>query len=562
MDKEKQFVPRKLKIWLPLLLSLVLVLGMLVGIKMQTNPAEVAVVTQKQQIPPSALGQGKIEEFIRYIEAKYVDDINQDELVKEAIDNILKQLDPHSNYISADHLKEVNEQLQGNFEGIGIEFLIMDDTIVVVSPLAGGPSEKIGILEGDRIVEIGDSLVAGVHITTADIMAELRGAKGTEVSIGILRGNEKEIRSFTITRDKIPVNSVDVAYMLDEETGYIKINRFSANTYKEFMEGLETLVEKKGMKDLVIDLRQNPGGYLQEATDILSQLFKEKNKLLVYTEGRTASRSDYESTGRSFFDIDDIAVLIDEGSASASEILAGAIQDWDRGVIVGRRSFGKGLVQEQYRLRDGSAIRLTVARYYTPSGRLIQKSYKNLKDYDEDVANRIQHGEMYSKDSIPIADTTVYLTAGGRVVYGGGGITPDFFIPLDPNILNDYYLHLRPFIRTFVFHYLSGHKADFEQLTLEEFQADNFVNEDVLNDFLAFAKQRGVKNNSRQWRRIKPEFKRLIKADLAKNLFGNKGYYSVWNLEDKTVKKALEVLKQENPLSLKGTSKINSLIFN
>jgi len=551
MEKEKQFVPRRLKVWLPLLLSLVLVLGMLVGIKMQPNPPEVAVVTKKQQIPPSALGQGKIEEFIRYIEAKYVDDINRDELVKEAIDNILKQLDPHSNYISADRLKEVNEQLEGNFEGIGIEFLILDDTIVVVSPLAGGPSEKAGILTGDKIVEIGDSLVAGIHITTAGIMAELRGAKGTEVTIGILRGNEKEIRPFTITRDKIPVHSVDVAYMLDEETGYIKINRFSAKTYKEFMEGLENLVEKKGMKDLVIDLRQNPGGYLQEATDILSQLFKEKNKLLVYTEGRTASRSDYESTGRSFYDIENLAVLIDEGSASASEILAGAIQDWDRGIIVGRRSFGKGLVQEQYRLRDGSALRLTVARYYTPSGRLIQKSYDNLKAYDEDVSNRLKHGEMYNKDSIPIADTTVFHTAGGRVVYGGGGITPDYFIPLDPNLLNDYYLHLRPFIRPFVFRYLSGHKADFEQMTLEEFKPKPIVNEKVLKDFMAFAKQRGVKNNSRQWRRVKPEISRLIKAHLSKNLFGDKGYYAVWNAEDKTVEKALEVLKQKNPLSLK-----------
>ena len=301
---------KKLNIWLPVLFSLVLVTGMLIGTKMQSNPPTVAAieVPKKEELPPSTLGQGKLEELIRYIEARYVDDVNKDELVKEAIDNILFQLDPHSSYISAKQLKQVNEQLEGSFDGIGIEFVVVDDTVMVVAAIAGGPAEKAGILSGDKIVMIEDSLTVGDNIDYEGILGKLKGERGSNINIGIRRGNDKDLIRFKLTRDRIPVNSVEVAYMLDEETGYIKINRFSANTYEEFMKTLEDLVDKKGMKHLVMDLRQNGGGYLQEATNILSQLFKEKDKLLVYTEGKNVTRSEYKSTGRNFYDVENIAV--------------------------------------------------------------------------------------------------------------------------------------------------------------------------------------------------------------------------------------------------------------
>ena len=356
---------------------------MLIGTRMQSNPPTAIAIDLPRghdALPPSTIGQGKLEELIRYIESRYVDEVNKDELVKEAIDNILYQLDPHSNYISAEQLKEVNEQLEGSFDGIGIEFVVVDDTVMVVAALSGGPAEGAGILSGDKIVQIEDSLTIGKNIDYEGVLTKLKGEKGSKIKLGVLRGLEKSIRKFTLTRDKISVHSVEVAYMLDDLTGYIKINRFSANTYDEFMKNLEKLVDEKGMKHLVIDLRQNPGGYMQEATNILSQLFKEKDKLLVYTKGKNVPRNDYKSTGRTFYDVENIAVLTDEGSASAS------------GVIIGRRSFGKGLVQEQYRLRDGSAIRLTVARYFTPSGRCIQKPYESREDYDEDMAERMKAG--------------------------------------------------------------------------------------------------------------------------------------------------------------------------
>ena len=380
MVQEETKIPRKLNIWLPLLFALVLVAGMLIGTKLRPAPKGVSVANPNAEVPVSAMGQGKIEELIRYIEARYVDDVDRETLVQEAINEILSKLDPHSNYISAEDLKGVNESLEGEFDGIGIEFLVVDDTLIVVTPLAGGPSETAGVLAGDKIVEVSDSIISGVNMKSSDVMDLLRGKKGTEVTVKILRG--KDTHEITIIRDKIPNHSVDVSYMLDEKTGYIKVNRFSATTYEEFMKSLEELKEKNNMEDLVIDLRGNPGGYLNEATSILSQLFKEQKRLMVYTEGRTVKRNDYETTGRNFHQVDDIAVLIDEGSASASEIVAGAMQDWDRAVVIGRRSFGKGLVQEQYQLSDGSALRLTVARYFTPSGRLIQKDYEDKEAYN------------------------------------------------------------------------------------------------------------------------------------------------------------------------------------
>lgn len=340
--------------------------------------------------------------------------------------------------------------------------------------------------------------------------------------------------------------------MLDTETGYVKINRFSAKTYEEFMNALEDLVDNHDMKHLVLDLRQNPGGYLQEAVNILSQLFDRKDLLLVYTEGKNVSRSEYKSTGRNFYKIENIAVLTDEGSASASEIIAGAIQDHDRGVIIGRRTFGKGLVQEQYRLRDGSAIRLTVARYYTPSGRCIQKPYESREAYDEDVADRIHNGELYDESKVEIEDTTRYLTTGGRVVYGGGGIQPDIFVPLDSFLLNTYFIRLNQQVPAFAFRYLEANRNALEKTTLEEFVQNFAVSDNLLTSFHDFAVRQGVKRNDRQWKQIRKEIGQSLKAGIARHVWSEKGHQLVMNQEDPAVKKAMKVVKEEQSISLKS----------
>jgi len=540
----------RFNVWIPLLFALVLVAGMLIGMRIDTD--QTTIVMEPQEDLVSVMGQGKLEELIRYIEAKYVDDVEREELIDEAIASVLKQLDPHSSYIPADKLREINEQLEGNFEGIGVEFMILDDTIVVVSALAGGPSEAAGIRAGDKIIEVSDSMIAGVNIASRDVMSLLRGEKGSQVEVGIRRNGEAGLRHITITRDKIPMHSVDVAYMLDNSTGYIKINRFSATTYEEFMQSMETLVEEGDMEDLVIDLRHNPGGYLQQATHILSQLFAEKDKLLVYTEGRSVHRSNYETTGRAFYDIDDIVVLIDEGSASASEILAGAIQDHDRGYIVGRRSFGKGLVQEQYRLRDGSALRLTVARYFTPSGRSIQKDYADVEHYDEDLQERLESGELTSSGAdMPIDDTTRYYTSNGRVVYGGGGIMPDIFVPMDEVFVNEDYLELRQLIPSYVYRYMEERGDQVDHYTLKEFRRRFQVGEEVYRAFLDYAAAEGATLSTSPSQQVKTEVKRYLKARIAKHLFDDPGFYQIWNAGDPIIEQALETLGTSKPITSK-----------
>lgn len=540
---------KKIQIWLPLLFAVILVVGMFIGMRMQSVAPQV-VVDKSSENTPTTLGQGKIEELIRYVEAKYVDDVNRDELIENAINEILKELDPHSNYIPAKELREVNEQLDGNFIGIGIEFMMLDDTVVVIAALAGGPSEAVGIQTGDKIVQVADTTIAGVNMDIKDIVNLLRGESGSEVEIGIKRQGLENIKNYTITRDKIPVYSVDVAYMLDDKTGYIKVNRFSATTYEEFMKGLEDLVDNHQMEDLIIDLRHNPGGYLQQATNILSQLFKDKDRLLVYTEGRTVHRNDYESTGRAFFKVDDIVVLIDEGSASASEILAGAIQDHDRGIILGRRSFGKGLVQEQYKLRDGSALRLTVARYYTPSGRSIQKDYDDLDAYENDVNNRYNSGELLEEGKISQADSTRFYTSTGRIVYGGGGISPDIFIPIDTIHANEEYLGLRQQVPAFVFRYMEKEGNSLSEYELETFARSFKVSDELYNEFLQFVTEKGIKHDFSQANVVKPQLRRFLKARIAKYLFEDEGFYYIWNENDGMVNKAIEVLNKNNPVSV------------
>ena len=518
---------------------------MIIGMKIQKVPLIQSRTYTSGEGHQISISEGsKIEELLRYIEHRYVDDVDRDKLVDKAIATILDELDPHSTYIDAENLQRVNEQLEGNFEGVGIEFLMVDDTILVVSAISGGPSDKAGLLAGDKIVMIEDSIVAGVDITTAEIVKYLRGERGSMVNVGIQRHGNKDLLRFDIERDEIPINSVDIAYMLDDRTGYIKINRFSATTHVEFMDSLGYMIEKEGMKDLVIDLRQNPGGYLQEATKMLSQLFKDKKQLLVYTEGRRVKRSDYETTGRNFYEIGEVALLIDEGSASASEIMAGAIQDWDRGVVIGRRSFGKGLVQEQYNLRDGSALRLTVARYFTPTGRSIQKSYDDDADYDGDLRNRMTSGELFNSDSIALSDTTRFYTINeNRIVYGGGGITPDIFVPVDSVELNYNYLQLREHVPQFVYRQLENKTNLPAEQALSEWSKNYQVSNEMIRDLARYAADKGVEITPEELVEITPLLKTTVKARVARQYFGPEGSFSVLNGNDEAVKEALKVLR-------------------
>jgi len=533
---------KKLNVWLPLLLAFVAAFGIFIGFRLQDSMAS----PQQVSVLPSISGKqevGKIEEILRFVEAKYVEDVERDELVEVAINGILEELDPHSSYIPEDELENVNASLEGSFDGIGIEFTIIDDTIQVISPLAGGPSETLGIRTGDKIVEINDTTVAGIGITNSKIMKRLRGKKGTDVKVGIQRGINPEVIHFDITRDEIPDYSIDVSYMVDDRIGFVKINRFSSTTYEEFMKAVEKL-DEAGMKDLIIDVRQNPGGYLQAATKIVGQLFDDK-RLLVYTEGRTQRRNEYKSTGRNFYDIDNVVVLIDEGSASASEILAGAVQDSDRGKIVGRRSFGKGLVQEQYNLNDGSALRLTVARYYTPSGRSIQKPYKGKKgDYDKDIAERFDKGEMENQDSITVADSTRYYTEDGRVVYGGGGITPDVFVALDPVLNNPYFLKTSQYIMEFSYSYLNKNRDKVGGYSsVDDFVKKYNVNDNLLEQFSDYALKKGVKKDKRAFKKAKTAIANRIKAHFARDLFEDEGFYKAWNDQDDMFAEAIRGLK-------------------
>lgn len=547
-------LPRKLNIWLPLLFSFILVAGMFIGVKMVNNPPTIARVqnAKKETLPPGSLGQGKLEELIRYIEAKYVDNVNKDFLVKEAIGNILYQLDPHSSYISSESLKSINDQLEGNFDGIGIEFVVIDDTVMVTGVIPNSPAESAGILANDKIVEIHDSAKIYQNIDHQEMLRMLKGEKGTKVTVGVLRNNESKLRHFTVVRDKIQVRSVEAAYMLDEKSGYVRIARFSSRTFEEFMNALDDLVDNHKMKNLVLDLRENPGGYLQEATNILSQLFLEKDKLLVYTKGKNVNDAEYKSTGRAFHAIGNVAVLVDEGTASASEIIAGAVQDWDRGVIIGRRTYGKGLVQEQYGLRDGSAIRLTVARYYTPSGRCIQKPYSGNKDYDHDLALRLESGEIFDEMVFENSDTTHFYTKAGRVVYGGGGIQPDIFIPMNSVLLHPYHIRLQRHVAPFVFRYLETNRKDVEGMEFQDYLAKFSVSEDLANKFLAFVFEHGESRNEANWRFVKSEILNSIKATIARNLWSATESYTVRNSKDPVILKAVRLLQEDNPLKPKG----------
>lgn len=503
----------------------------------------------------NAGGQGitqetfKLGKTLALLDAIYVDSVNIQEITEKMIISTLRDLDPHSVYIAAKDVEEENEPLIGNFDGIGVQFNLINDTIVIISPTAGGPSEKVGILSGDRIVAIDGEKVTGIGITTTGVRKRLMGPKGTTVVVTVFRKGVKDLIEFTITRDKIPVNSLDAAYMLSGKTGYIKLSRFSEQTANEFIDAVEKL-RNQNMSDLVIDLRGNSGGFMAPAVQIADELLAH-DELIVYIEGKHTSRQDYSSTPSGLLTRSRVVVLIDEGTASASEILSGAIQDWDRGVIVGRRSFGKGLVQNGFSLPDGSEIRLTIARYYTPSGRSIQTPYNEGFDkYFEKFYSRYFNGELIHPDSLNLPDSLkAYTLVNHRIVYGGGGITPDVFVPIDTSYYSDYY---RDMVRTSTITSFTVSYTDRNRKTLlrkyptfQEFSRGfRFTNDDI-----EALKEAGEKNkvtfNAEQFERSAPEMLRVMKGLVARDLWNMNEYFMVVNEDDKAIMKALDILNDQ-----------------
>lgn len=487
-----------------------------------------------------------------YIENFYVDTTNAPKLVENAIVDMLKELDPHSAYISKDELEAANEPLEGSFEGIGVTFQLLRDTILVVAPVPGGPSDKLGIQAGDKIIKINGEDAFGKKVNNKFVMDKLRGEKGTTVDVSIYRNRKPALIDYTIVRDKIPLNSIDATFMLDNEVGYIKLNRFSKTSMEEFHSSMDEL-KKEGMKDLILDLRGNSGGYLNVAVE-LSDQFLSDGKLIVYTEGEKSPRQDFTATSQGDFEKGQLIVLINEGSASASEIVSGAVQDWDRGIVMGRRSFGKGLVQRPFQLPDGSVIRLTSARYFTPTGRCIQRPYDGgTEDYFKDLFERQENGELVNADSIHFPDSLKYKTAGNRVVYGGGGIMPYIFVPVDTLHLTEYYSNL---VRKGVFNRYtidfaneerSKIKKDFK--TTADFIKDFTVDQQMMDEFLSVAKREGVEMNEEQYNRSEEFIKFQIKALIARNIWDIESYYEVMAGNDETLQEAIKLMHKRSIFS-------------
>ena len=497
------------------------------------------------------LTTGKLGSLLYHIDRMYVDDVDKDKLVDAAIVSMLEELDPHSIYIPKEDLEEVNEPLKGYFEGVGIQFNIIRDTIYVVDAIPGGPSERIGIRAGDRIISIEKENVAGVSFKNSDVMKRLRGKKGTKVDVAILRKGEPQALDFTITRDKIPIYSVEASYMAEPGVGYIKVSRFSATTMKEFREKL-TELKTAGMKDLILDLQGNGGGYLRTAIEMADE-FLDDRKLVVYTEGRTSPREDTYSTKDGLFEKGRLVVLVDEGSASASEIVSGAIQDWDRGLVVGRRSFGKGLVQRPVMLSDGSAVRLTVSRYYTPSGRSIQKSYEEgVEAYQREKSERLSKGELTSADSIHASDTVKYFTMNKRVVYGGGGIMPDVFVPIDTTQSSEYFGQLvrKGVLNTFALAYVDEHRAELAAAYTapDVFNTKFLVTDELRKALQVAAKADGIEPDPVGQIRSEELIDLRLKALIARDLWNTSAYWQVINTGnpvDRSFQRALESLNND-----------------
>jgi carboxyl-terminal processing protease len=524
---------------MPLYFALVLAAGMGAGyyLTFSDNSDSLTASTYHGRKP------GKINNLLDYIVMQYVDTVNRDQLENRTIMSMLKSLDPHSDFIPASEFSAINEPLEGNFDGIGVEFNIIGDTVRVVSPVIGGPSEKLGVKAGDRIIKVNGRNIAGIKITNKQVFEKLRGKSGTSVIITVLRAGIKKPIDFDIVRGKIPIYSVDAAYMITPTTGFIKISRFASTTFDEYLKSFNAL-SSKGMKKLVLDLRGNGGGYLKAAVDLADE-FLGDGLQIVYTEGKAHPKKVYRSTTRGGFENNALVVLIDEGSASASEIVAGALQDNDRATIVGRRSFGKGLVQDQIDLPDGSAVRLTIARYYTPTGRCIQKPYdKSLDAYYNEEFERYEHGELYSADSMKLDRSRVYRTPSGKVVYGGGGIVPDVFVPLDttkysPEVNRLYYSGV---LNSFAFEHTDRHRSE---LSARYRSARDFIDNYRVNEADLAALKEYLHSRHRgqvTFTGKEAGFAHILKALIGRNLFDREAYYPILNQDDNAILKALEIL--------------------
>jgi carboxyl-terminal processing protease len=523
---------RKSQAWLPLVFALLLILGMITGYKLRERMPVTQGFFQSNQ-------RTSLQETLDLIRLNYVDPVSTDSLADDAIEAMLTHLDPHSVFIPAKYLQEVNEDLQGNFEGIGVEFQIIDDTVHVVNVFPGGPSAKAGMSIGDKFLKVGDSTVAGTGITSARIKRLLRGPGSSTVSITTLSGGSTKV--IRVVRGTIPLYSVDATYMIDDTTGFIHLNKFSTTSYEECMAAFEKL-KAKGMKKLIFDLRDNGGGILGEAVDITDE-FLDEDKMIVYTQGLRQPKLEYHCKRPGLFEDGRLVILVDERSASASEVIAGAIQDWDRGTIIGRRTFGKGLVQEQFNLSGGAALRLTVARYYTPAGRSIQKSYANGRNaYDHEVLDRYSNGEVNNGDTIKISQGVAFKTKGGRTVYAGGGITPDIFVPIDTTrfITDVTPLFENQHFGKFIYQYYISHKGEFDRYkTATEFSSQYQPGSAALEALRQYIAANNI-NIPELPERDRVEMTKRIKTWMARQIWGMPGYYEVSNVYDLTVQKALE----------------------
>lgn len=542
MQFEQQEPSKKHNAFLPIILSLVLVIGLWLGYFLSNRLQNNSSLSHNNR----AATNDKINSLLDYIEYQYVDTINKKDLVEKTVTSMLQSLDPHSSYIPASEFETVNESLEGNFDGIGVEFNIINDTIRVITPIEGGPSEKIGIRAGDKIVKVEGKIVAGVKITNKEVFDKLRGKSGSTVSVSILRSGIHKPLIFNITRDAIPLYSIDASYMVNATVGYIKISKFAATTYDEYLKAFNTL-SKQGMKKLILDLRGNPGGYLNAAVDI-SDEFLVNGLQIVYTQGKASPKKVYKATDRGSFENNGLAILIDEGSASASEIVAGAIQDNDRGTIIGRRSFGKGLVQDQLQLPDGSAIRLTIARYYTPTGRCIQKPYSDDKSqYYSEEYDRYEHGELLNADSIKLDKTKKYITPEGKIVYGGGGIMPDVFVPLDTAKNNAFVnkVFYTGAINTFAFEYADNNRTKLKSFgNAKNYIAQFEISNAILEEFYAYCDKQSTKLGSTNKEKTNQALKPYLKAFIGRDVFDKDAYYPIINQSDKCILKATEVLSK------------------
>lgn len=537
----------KRNIWLVLTVFVAVIAGLFLGntlakrSQLRDNGRNISSIFSGRQT------NDKIIELLSLIDEQYVDTIDTQKLTEEVMIDLISKLDPHSVYIPAEDLEVVNSELEGSFSGIGVQFNIQNDTIMIVAVISGGPSEKVGLLAGDRIVEVDDSAFVGKTINNEKVMKKLRGKEDSKLKLGIKRHGTDETLQFAITRGQIPVNSVDIAYMISTDIGFIKVSKFASTTYTEFLNAIAKL-RTQGAKKYIIDLRENSGGFMDQAINMVNE-FLPANEMIVYSKGKAYPKAEAKSNGKGNLIGLPVVVLIDEFSASASEIFAGAIQDNDRGTIVGRRSFGKGLVQQQMDLLDGSAVRLTVARYYTPSGRSIQKPYENgnSEEYQKDIVNRYMHGEFDNKDSIQVTDSLKYTTRTGRTVYGGGGIMPDIFVSRDTTEYSTYLNKVVNYGYTYQYAFSYTDKNREKLQSIKDWQKmENYLkSQPLIEEFTAFAAAKGVEPNIEQINISKRFLEMQLRAYITRNILGDEGFYPLYYKDDNTVLKALEVIKEK-----------------